>query len=190
MAVPKHSQITMILGLAVLAGCQFEDDSTSDGSNSSDQDGSAHTQVLNGCDVEAYQAEMLELVNEARATARDCGSTRYPATHALQYQCDLDEAAEGHSMDMADNNFFNHTGSDGLGVGERVTDSGYEWSAVGENIAAGQTTVEQVVQGWLDSPGHCENIMSDLFEEFGTSRVDTDSADYDTYWTQVFATPW
>ncbi len=90
---------------------------------------------------------------------------------------------------MAENNFFSHTGSDGLSVSGRVTATGYDWSAVGENIAAGQSTVDQVMQSWLDSEGHCKNIMSDQFDEFAVSRVDTDSADYDHYWTQVFAAP-
>ena len=90
---------------------------------------------------------------------------------------------------MATNNFFSHTGSDGLSVSNRVDATGYEWSTVGENIAAGQSTVTQVVQGWLNSEGHCRNIMNANFTELGAERVDSTSADFSTYWTQVFAAP-
>ncbi|WP_370301508.1 CAP domain-containing protein [Alkalimarinus coralli] len=59
----------------------------------------------------------------------------------------------------------------------------------GENIAAGQSSVTQVMEGWLNSPGHCRNIMSSRYQEVGTSKVDSTTADYPTYWTQVFASP-
>jgi len=55
-----------------------------------------------------------------------------------------------------------------------------------ENIAAGQTTPEQVIQGWLDSDGHCANIMNANFEEMGVALA-TNSGIYGIYWTQVFA---
>lgn len=179
-------RIGILVGLITLAGCQEESTPGDEGNDDAHADGGSQT--LNGCEVDAYQADMLEQVNAARATGRTCGSTDYPATHALEYHCKLDEAAETHSQDMAENNFFSHTGSDGLSVADRVTSTGYAWSAVGENIAAGQPTVDDVMQGWLDSPGHCKNIMGDQFQQFGTSKVDTDSADYSTYWTQVFGT--
>ncbi|MEX2366451.1 MAG: CAP domain-containing protein [Pseudohongiellaceae bacterium] len=75
-----------------------------------------------------------------------------------------------------------------MAISDRVTATGYTWSAVGENIAAGYSSVEEVMQGWLKSPGHCRNIMSDQFSEFGVSRVDVSDADFPSYWTQVFAT--
>jgi len=75
-----------------------------------------------------------------------------------------------------------------LQVSNRVTATGYTWSAVGENIAAGYSSVEAVMQGWLESPGHCRNIMSDQYREFAVSRVDVNDSDYSSYWTQVFGT--
>lgn len=160
-------------------------DSSETSAASQNPDGS--TLVISGCEVEQYQADMLESVNAARATARSCGSEHFAAAAPLAYSCQIEGAASKHSNDMASNNFFSHTGSDGLRVSHRVTETGYDWSIVGENIAAGYSSVNSVMQGWLDSPGHCRNIMDPRFTEFAVDRVNTDSADYDNYWTQVFA---
>jgi uncharacterized protein YkwD len=90
---------------------------------------------------------------------------------------------------MGDYNFFSHTGSDGLMVDDRVRNAGYDWSVVGENIAAGQQTINTVIAAWLDSPGHCANIMHSLYTEFGAKSYSVDGSDYPIYWTQVFAKP-
>jgi len=147
------------------------------------------TVLVDGCEVREYQAAMLEYVNAARTQGRQCGSEFYPAVSALEYSCPIEAAATKHSNDMAENNFFSHIGSDGLRVGGRVTETGNEWSVVGENIAAGFDDVESVMDGWLESPGHCRNIMDARFTGVSVVRVDTRSADYPNYWTQVFAKP-
>ncbi|WP_084649512.1 CAP domain-containing protein [Saccharospirillum impatiens] len=75
----------------------------------------------------------------------------------------------------------------GWGVSNRVSAAGYNWSAVGENIAAGYSSVDTVMQGWLESPGHCRDIMGKQFRMFAVSRVDFSDADFSNYWTQVFS---
>ena len=79
--------------------------------------------------------------------------------------------------------------SDGLSVGDRVKSAGYDWSAVDENIAAGQQTIDAVMKVWLNSPGHCANIMSPSFTEIGEANYAVSRSDYPIYWTQVFARP-
>ena len=132
---------------------------------------------------------MLNAVNAARAQARMCGSTSYPATAPLAWSCKLETAAVGHSTDMASNDFFSHTGSDGQSVGTRATRAGYTWSTVGENIAAGYSSVSSVMAGWLGSPGHCANIMRSSYTEIGTAKISNPSSTYNVYWTQVFGRP-
>ncbi|MGM0769112.1 MAG: CAP domain-containing protein [Pseudomonadota bacterium] len=149
----------------------------------------SETVVIAGCEVDQYQAAMLERVNAARATARSCGSESFAAAQPLTYNCPIEGAAVSHSNDMATHNFFSHIGSDGLRVGARVTATDFSWSVVGENIAAGYDEVGAVMEAWLESPGHCRNIMDPRFTEFAVTRVDAANADYDNYWTQVFATP-
>jgi uncharacterized protein YkwD len=92
---------------------------------------------------------------------------------------------------MANNNFFSHTGSDGQSVGYRATQAGYTWSAVGENIAAGipYSAVGAVMQGWIDSPGHCANLMRSNYTELGAAKASNPSSTYVIYWTQVFGRP-
>ncbi len=142
----------------------------------------------NGC-MSDTDKEMLKQINQARSTARQCGSQSFSAAPALAWDCTLAQAALTHSKDMADNNFFSHTGSDGQKPSQRVTNAGYQWRATGENIAAGQDTVSEVMNGWLQSPGHCANIMKSKYTEVGAARYRNDNSDYRIYWTQVFATP-
>lgn len=73
------------------------------------------------------------------------------------------------SLDMAINQLFSHTGSDGSTHGERITREGYDWRTYGENIAVGYPTVSDVMQGWLGSEGHCRNIMTPDFAEIGAA---------------------
>ncbi|MGA7979114.1 MAG: CAP domain-containing protein [Chromatiaceae bacterium] len=141
--------------------------------------------------VDTELSTMLALVNQARAVGRICGQEGYfPPASPVSWNDLLAQAAQRHSDDMANNNFFSHIGSDGTNVANRVTDTGYDWSAVGENIAAGYETVQSVVQAWLDSPGHCANIMQPLFEEMGAAKAVNPNSYYQIYWTQVFAAPW
>jgi uncharacterized protein YkwD len=177
----------MALSLMLLLSACGGDSSSSSGENplvsSSDGDSTS------SCDITQDQQEMLNQVNRARGSSRSCGDDVMPAVAELSWNCQLRNAAQAHSNDMASNNFFSHTGSDGLSVGDRVTASEYSWSSVGENIAAGQTTITQVMTGWLNSPGHCRNIMAARSTEFGSAVVTTTAADYSHYWTQVFASP-
>ena len=116
-------------------------------------------------DSEKIGERVLALVNQARAKPRKCGSIAQPAVPALKASALLDAAALAHARDMTSHNRFEHTGSDGSTVADRVTRAGYVWQHVGENIAAGSRDAESVVQGWLDSPGHCRNIMGAQFRE-------------------------
>lgn len=130
----------------------------------------------------SINTEALSLVNQQRAQGCRCGNTQMPAVPALSRQDVLVRTAIGHSQDMEQMNSMRHQGSDGSTSGDRVTRNGYRWRAVGENIARGHTSVAQVVQAWFDSPGHCRNLMSENFTQFGMGRSGF-------FWTQVFAKP-
>ena len=131
------------------------------------------------------QNSTLYLINQARASARNCGSQSFAATTPLTWNSQLQSAAQVHSDDMAQNNFFSHTGSDGSSSSQRATNQGYEWRTVGENIAAGQPTTESVVQAWLDSPGHCANLMNPNFKDVAVTCVENNSSDFRQYWTNA-----
>ena len=108
----------------------------------------------------------------------------------LKINNQLANTAQNHSNNMAEDDFFSHTGADGSSVSDRVEDSGYQYSTTGENIAAGQTSAEEVVEGWMDSPGHRANILNPDYTEIGVGyeqlQNDPGSVNYNHYWTQVF----
>jgi uncharacterized protein YkwD len=158
------------------------------GDNASYNLGNTPQVVIDQC-MSDVDKEMLTHVNDARSQARNCGNGYYPATTALSWHCTLEDVAYEHSRDMGDHNYFSHTGSDGLAPGDRVRNAGYDWSAVGENIAAGQQSIDTVMTTWLDSPGHCANIMYSLYTEVGAASYPVDGSDYSIYWTQIFARP-
>lgn len=123
---------------------------------------------------------LLKLVNDYRTVGCTCGTDVQPAVDPVVWNDTLELAAEIHSMDMNDNSFFSHTGSDGSSPGNRVTRVNYNWRTVGENIARGQVSEEKVIEAWINSPGHCKNIMNPSFKEMGVSELNL-------YWTQIFA---
>ena len=137
------------------------------------------------CGSTSFQNDLLQQVNAARASARSCGGVLRPAAGALAWSSPLQVAAARHSTDMAQNNFFSHTGSDGSSVGTRATAAGYSWRGVGENIAAGQATVAAVMNGWLASAGHCNNIMGSDYNDVALACVSQSGTNYGRYWTMV-----
>ncbi|WP_082353803.1 CAP domain-containing protein [Marinagarivorans algicola] len=144
--------------------------------------------VIDTC-MDERDIAMLDSVNNARSQSRVCGNDAKPATTPLRWNCLVEQAAQIHSDDMANNNFFDHSGSDGSDTGDRLTRVGYNYRGWGENIAAGQRNVTSVMQGWLDSPGHCRNLMSASHQEFGLGYTLNNNTTYNHYWTQKFASP-
>ncbi|WP_165795232.1 CAP domain-containing protein [Deinococcus koreensis] len=133
-----------------------------------------------------FAQRVLALTNAARAQARTCGTASYAATTPLAYNAALEKAAQAHAADMAAKNYFSHTSQDGRSFSQRITAAGYSWTRIAENIAAGQTTPDSVVAGWLQSPGHCANIMNPALRELGVGYAQGGS--YGHYWVQDFGT--
>ena len=129
--------------------------------------------------------EAVDRINAARAVARQCGTAFFPATTPLVWDAQLQVAAQAHASDMANRNFFAHTNPDGVTASQRTTAAGYG-PATGENIAAGYPSMEAAMQGWLLSPGHCENIMRPTYQHYALACADGAGSDYGTYWTQSF----
>jgi uncharacterized protein YkwD len=138
-----------------------------------------------GADI---RERVIELVNVARARGRRCGSARFAAAPPLAVSRDLGDAAAAHARDMARRNFFDHRGSNGSQPKDRVLRAGYEPRLSGENIAFGPESAEEVVAGWLDSPGHCANIMDPRFEHIGVGLA-TGRKRNRIYWVQTFGAP-
>lgn len=140
---------------------------------------------------EPFEAEVLRLTNRARAQGWNCATLRTggPALPPLKGNAILDTAALAQSAGMALAGYFDHQSKlDGSSPMRRVQAAGMRPAAAAENIAAGQETPQEVVDGWLRSPGHCHNIMGE-FSLIGVSYVTRADSLYKRYWTQVFARP-
>ena len=160
---------TVLLSLLVFSSCQKSELSVDD--NSAVASSSSPASV--------NKSLMLQLINDVRKKGCQCGDTYYYPVNTLVWNGQLETAAFGHSADMYENDFFSHTAPDGSNAGVRIEKAGYNWSTYGENIATGYKSETEVVKGWIESPGHCKNIMNKSFREMGVARVGN-------YWTQEF----
>lgn len=138
-----------------------------------------------------FEQEVLRLVNENRAKGWNCDTMgQKPAVGPLAMEPTLRCSARLHSKDMADKKYFAHDAPDGRDPGARMTAAGYMGRTWGENIAKGQSTPAQVVQGWMDSDGHCANIMNGGFNLIGVGyfagMATSTRFNSELYWTQNF----
>ena len=134
--------------------------------------------------------QILDAVNQARAMPRLCGTRVFAAAAPVAWNGALAAAAVAHSRDMAAHRHMTHEGTDGSEVGTRAGRAGYRWRTIGENIAAGHTSAREAVAGWIDSPGHCANLMNPAFTEMGAGyEISRARMPGFAYWTQVFAVP-
>ena len=143
------------------------------------------------CNLANFRAAVLARINQVRASGANCGSDGvFGAAAPVAWNDKLTLAAEGHSQDMAAKNYFSHTSADGRTLADRVDATGYAWSSLGENIAAGYPGINAVMDAWIASPGHCANLMNSGFAEVGVVCVPGGAADtYSTYWTMDLGRP-
>jgi len=143
------------------------------------------------CNLADFRASVLARINQVRASGANCGAEgMFGAAAPVTWNDKLTVAAEGHSQDMAAKNYFSHTSADGRTLADRVDATGYAWSSLGENIAAGYPGVNAVMDGWIASPGHCANLMNAGFAEVGVVCVPGTAGDtYSTYWTMDLGKP-
>ncbi|CAF0962622.1 unnamed protein product [Rotaria sordida] len=131
-----------------------------------------------------YEKEVFELTNKARQQGRYCGSTWYPATTELKWNDELGDAARGHAENMIDNDYFSHTDIDGSNFVDREEAAGYPRNcAAAENIASNETP-QATVDAFIESPGHCVNIMNKNSKAIGIGYAE--GGPDGGYWVQDF----
>jgi uncharacterized protein YkwD len=133
------------------------------------------------------EAEMLVAVNAVRASGATCGGAWMAPVGPLVVNTALARAARAHSRDMASRDYFSHTSLDGRSVGDRLHAQGKDTGSWGENIAAGGATVSDTMKQWMDSPGHCRNVMSPDYSQIGVGHGYAAQSSMGHYWTQDFA---
>ncbi|MEK5232013.1 CAP domain-containing protein [Lysinibacillus sp. FSL K6-0232] len=123
-------------------------------------------------DVNAFEQEVVTLTNAERTKA---------GLAPLQTDAPLMAAAREKSQDMQKNKYFSHTSPTFGSPFDRMKALGIKYKAAGENIAQGQRSPQEVVQAWMDSPGHRANILNAKFTHIGVGYVQSGN-----YWTQQF----
>jgi hypothetical protein len=124
-----------------------------------------------------FESDVVDLVNVEREAR---------GLHPLAHDYSLAAAARDHSEDMGVQNYFSHTSLDGRTPGDRIMAAGYSYSSYGENIAAGQSTPESVINSWMSSDGHRANILNPNFCDIGVGYAYVADSTYHHYWTQDF----
>lgn len=142
-------------------------------------DASAPATCIIQIDDEELARQILSLVNIERARVGVAPLTRSDK---------LTEAAEDYACVMAAEDFFDHVHPvTGEGPGARAAAVGYEFFAVGENLAGGQTTSAEALDGWMNSPSHRTNMLSPEWRETGIGIRRGGSLRI--YWVQEFGKP-
>ncbi len=126
-------------------------------------------------DYSAFQKKVLELVNVERSKN---------GLKPLTMNANLSKTATLKSQDMAKLNYFSHTSPTYGSPFDMMKKYGISYRTAGENIAMGQTTPEQVMQGWMNSPGHRANILNSSFTQLGVGVAKNSNGQL--YWTQQF----
>jgi uncharacterized protein YkwD len=123
-------------------------------------------------------SEVIALTNAERAAA---------GLRPLGVDERLTAAAQAHSADMVTRGFYSHTSPDGSQPWDRARAAGATHRGIGENIACGQRSPAEVVEGWMNSPGHRANILKPDFTQIGIGYAGGGQAG--SYWTQLFGSP-
>ena len=123
-----------------------------------------------------YIAQVVEIVNEER---------RKVGLNPLAYDEQITYAATQRSYEMAEYQYFAHARPNGDSCFTVMDEYNVSWRMVGENIASGYTTPEQVMTGWMNSQGHKENILTSGYTKIGVGIAANSYGRL--YWTQLFA---
>ncbi len=131
---------------------------------------------------------VLAIINQARVKA---------GCSALKLNSKLMAAAKIHARNMAEKDFFGHKGKDGSKPSSRAKRQGYSYHMYAENIAAGQSSAEEVARSWLASAGHRKNILTCRLKDTGIAvayqsddePLDGQSKAFYYYWVQDFGDP-
>ena len=131
--------------------------------------------AANNGSISAFEQQVVDLTNAERAKA---------GLSPLKLNVELSRVARIKSEDMRDKNYFDHNSPTYGSPFDMMRKFGISYTAAGENIAAGQTSPQAVVTGWMNSPGHRQNILNSNYTEIGVGYAAGGS--YRHYWTQEF----
>jgi uncharacterized protein YkwD len=129
--------------------------------------------------------------NAARSQGRYCGDQYFESAPPLKLNSTLNVSAQTHAEDMGARAYFNHESPEGTRAWNRAEALGYRYETMAENIAYGQRDAQAAVLGWVQSPGHCKNLMNPALTEMGAGIAlgTAPTGQRTLYWVQVFGRP-
>jgi uncharacterized protein YkwD len=178
--------VTAACALVAVSGCSSSSD---DGGGAGGSGGADPSCASPGTPGEALECEILALVNQTRAQGATCGGQAMPAVGPLEMHPILRGTARAHAEDMAAKNYFSHDSQDGRSPFDRMQQAGYQFTAAGENIAAGSSTAQATMGQWMGSDGHCKNILGGQYVHIGVGYAYNDAHDFGHLWVQNFGAP-
>ena len=176
------AQAGLCFALPLLAGCPGMSD-TGQGTPVASMIVEGIQSGAEGCHTpgneDSLRSRLLDLINQER-TSR--------GLEAVTLNPQLNQMATTYGCDMIDGHFFSHTNPyTGEEPGQRALNAGYIYLAVGENLAGGQTSPDQVMAEWMASPLHRQNILAAQWREAGLG-VRT-GGEHGVYWILEFGNP-
>jgi uncharacterized protein YkwD len=150
--------------------------------------GKTDSGAVEPCIDEQQLLRAVEQLNALRRQSAPC-ATAGAAMQRLTWENKLAASAHEQAVDLAMQDRLSHTDSRNRGFGVRLRSSGYAAAGAGENLAAGQTDIEDTLQAWLASPSHCANLMQPEYRDVGLACVQRRGSRYERFWVAHFGAP-
>lgn len=142
------------------------------------------------CPESVTPSQVLRRLNELRQQQVNCGDDlpRGEAP-ALRWSDSLASSSASYAGELADRDTLSHVDREGEPFDQRLRKLGYAFRYAGENLAAGQRSLDEAISAWLGSPGHCANLMNERFSEVGLACARRAGSRYDTFWVVQLGAP-
>ena len=126
---------------------------------------------ITGVMGQGFESQFVDAINAVREHGCQCGGKYFSPVNDVKYNGLLSESASIHAQDIRGQRRLNHYSSRGLNIGERVGRVGYRWAVVGENLAFGHESINEVIEAWIDSNTHCRLLMDKRFKDVGFAKI-------------------
>lgn len=172
------SAVLTVCAIALLSACGGGSEGGSSGSTQGLGGNNEYSKMDNTCGESDFDRNALAIINAYRAAGATCGDTYFSPAKPLIWNQSMRNAALVHSLDMAKIGISpgSHTGSDGSDAGTRMQRQGYDASQNywGEGLGIGYSDISSMLNGQLNSPPHCKNLMSKNYVRVGVSCAASD----------------
>jgi len=150
--------------------------------------GLSQSGTLESCLDEQQMQRAVEQLNAMRRQSAPCAAAG-AALQTLSWETRLAASAQEQAADLAVQDRLSHVDSRNRGLGMRLRSVGYAAAGAGENLAAGQSGIDDALQAWLASPSHCANLMQPEYRDVGLACVQRRGSRYERFWVAHFGVP-